>query len=659
MNILICTLALGCLCSTVGYASSSSNSSSSSFQHTYTHPIVLDLEDGFWNGFTDDECNSVDNSISTQLQITQKGSKVQIKLPQLNFTIPTTADSCYENAGSVPPPAGGYLYLRDGFLPTEIRPDTVVPLTFSIQADNYELQIDREGRIKISGPNFSPLAPGSYNLTPTIVSYIAANHFQNPPKNMPISKTLSTPNAMTFPGQFMDLQQSSFYDDVVAFTYANNSVHPDQPSCYAAVGNIIYRQGIPTISLTSNQVAVQPDPFVYGYCVVGAGSGITINPADKDNIVLMTPQFNNVPLTDAFPYDSNNIITTYSNDGGKTWSPQVRLETTALEAMRTSPRISTDSVGNHWIIYGNRGPLYDASTDTGTSINICASSDGGQTWQQVAEVLPPNTNGFGFDYPSLHWGGDGLGGVAMYFSWTFRDVNSSNEAIFSNYIAAIPVNGLGSFGSITVLNNFPQLDGIVAFGEIMATPDAYVVYAASDVAERSGFGVTPNGLEAHTSLSVLTGGYGNFEADNFSDLRLIDYTTIGMNNSVDQHNVIWQATEGIRPSIGTQGLAYDPNSGRLYALSETESNPQTIADSSAEASKHYNKGQLNLRWSTDFGQTWSEVIPIRDCEIGQTGDCSLTVDPKTGNIAAGWYDPRDDAKDQQKIRWYSTVLFKP
>lgn len=639
--------------------SSSSSSSSHHSGHTFTHPIVLDLEDGFWNQFTDNVCAGVDNSIETQLQITIIGHKVYIKTPQLNFTIPATEDSCYLAQYSVPPQAGGYVYLKDGFLPCEVRPDTVVPLSFPMQSAGLELQIDREGRIKISGPGFTPIAPGGYSLLPTTVSYIVQHSYEHAPKNVAISKTQSTPNAMTYPGQFSETQQASFQNNVVAFTYADNSVHPDQPSCFAAIGKIVDKDGCPTIQLTSNKAVIVPDPFVYGYCVAGAGSGITINPTNTQNIVLMSPQINNVPLTDAFPYDRYNIHTSYTTDGGANWSPQVRFDDTALTAMRTDPRIASDPVGNHWIIYGNRGPSYNDATDTGTSMRICVSSDEGATWTQVAEVLPPNTNSFGFDYPMLHWGGDGSGGMAMYFSWTFHDVDGSGNAIFRNYLAAIPVDGLGGpFGPITVINNFPQLDGFVAFGEIMATPDGTLVYAAPDVGPHSGFGVPPNGLEAHSYLSVALSGLNSFTPAGFSAPRLVDYTTIGMNNAVRQHNVSWQIPNGIVPSIGNQGLAFDPNSGRLYALSLTELNPQTVTDPN-QACKSNNMAELNLRWTTDFGQTWSEVVPIRDCTLGQVGIANINVDPKTSNIAVGWYDPRGDAKNQQMIRWYGTVLYPP
>jgi len=94
-------------------------------------------------------------------------------------------------------------------------------------------------------------------------------------------------------------------------------------------------------------------------------------------------------------------------------------------------------------------------------------------------------------------------------------------------------------------------------------------------------------------------------------------------------------------------------------------NPRTVTeielpgDSSDQASLYYNQGILNLTWSYDFGQTWSQPVPIRDSKIGQAGIATLNVDSTTGNIAVGWYDPREDAKNQQEIKWYATVLAPP
>jgi len=70
-----------------------------------------------------------------------------------------------------------------------------------------------------------------------------------------------------------------------------------------------------------------------------------------------------------------------------------------------------DCIGSTWV--NGVGPAGEA----GVSQAIFVSSDGGLTWNAVAEPTPPNLNNFGFDFPMLHWGGDGNGGVAMYFDW--------------------------------------------------------------------------------------------------------------------------------------------------------------------------------------------------------------------------------------------------
>lgn len=663
---------------------------------TKLHRVVLDLEDGFWNAFTtscgrlDSDgicrgCTGLDLSFEASLQITTIGNQVYIQVPALNFTIPETQDKCYTTNFSVPPPPGGYVYLKDGFLPKRVRPNSVFPLTFTIQSSeypplqdppvatqgfNYELQIDTEGRIKIAGQGFNPIPPGRHSLLPTSISYIVTRSCDEAPKNVPVSKTPSIPNNSNYGGQFLEIQMSSFEHGKVAFTFGDNS-GPNQPivtRCKIAVADVVTKHGKPSLKFNVPQHTFDPStelpPFQYGSeWFSGIETDVAINPTNPNNIVWtgVTRIVNDAEggLGAPWPTSRFPVVTQNSMDGGLTWSAPTRIDFNNNTRMRTDARMRTDPYGNFWVIYGNMGPLYDPNTDTGTSMIIFVSSDGGVTWNQAAQVLPPqsDTEGFGFDYPMLHWGGDGNGGIAMYFSWMNILDDTNGNIAYANYMAAIPVSGLGTYGPIQVINNFPQIDNFILFGEIIATPDGRVVYASNDAL--AGFGVPANGIESHAYLIVHEGGLNNFRPEGFSEPRLVDYNTIGETDN-GQHNVMWQTPRGILYSVGTQGLAYDANLGRLYALHLSERNPRTVAsDGSTPASLEYNQGIMNLTWSYDFGKTWSKPVPIRDSKIGQAGICTLNVDSTTGNIACGWYDPREDAKNQQEIKWYATVLAPP
>ncbi len=211
---------------------------------TFTHDVLLDLEDGFWNQFTttctplDPDgfctgCQGLDLSFEASLQITtievpHVGTQIYIQVPVLNFTIPETQNECYINDASFPPPPGGYVYLKDGFLPKKIRPNSVIPLTFTIQSSeypplqnppvstqgiSYQLQIDTEGRIKIGGEGFNPIPVGRHSLLPTNVSYIVPKDCTKVPKNVAVSLTPTTPNLMAGPfntagNQLLELQMA-------------------------------------------------------------------------------------------------------------------------------------------------------------------------------------------------------------------------------------------------------------------------------------------------------------------------------------------------------------------------------------------------------------------------------------------------------------------
>lgn len=671
-----------------------SSSSSHTSEHTFDVPVVFDLEDSFWNQFTTPcgevvegactGCAPLDLAFDAVIQVTTIGHQVYLQIPALNFTIPETQDECYTSTTSVPPPPGGYVYLKDSFLPKKIRPYSVTPLTFTIQSSeypplqdppvstegmNYELQIDTEGRIKIAGQGFNPIPPGRHSLLPTSVSYIVRKSCLEAPKNVPVSLTPSIPNNSNYGGQFLEIQMNSFEDGKVAFTFGDNS-GPNQPiltKCKIAVADVVTKHGKPALEFNVPQHTYNPmtelPPYQYGTeWFSGVESDVAINPIDTNNMVWtgVTRVKNDAEGGLGAPWPTSRFacVTQYTLDGGFTWSAPSRIDFDNNSRMRTDVRLRADNFGNFWAIYGNMGPLYDPNTDTGVSMIIFVSSDGGATWTQAAEVLPPNTNNFGFDYPMLHWGGDGNGGYAMYFDWNLYDYDGEGNTIYPQYMAYIPVNGLGSYGSIQVINNFPQLDNFLSFGEIIATPDGRVVFGSNDI-NFAGFGVPANGLESHAYLVVHEGGINNFTPEGFSEPRLVDFNTIGETDN-GQHNVVWQTPRGILYSVGTQGLAYDTNLGRLYALTLSELNPRTVAsDGSTPASLDYNQGVMNLTWSYDFGKTWSKPVPIRDSKIGQAGICTLNVDQTTGNIACGWYDPREDAENQQEIKWYATVLAPP
>jgi hypothetical protein len=266
----------------------------------------------------------------------------------------------------------------------------------------------------------------------------------------------------------------------------------------------------------------------------------------------------------------------------------------------------------------------------------------------------------------LQWGGDGSGGIAMYFSWILFTTDAKGNIIINNYLAAMTISGLGGpFGPLIVIHDFPQIDNLIGFGYLAATPDGTVIYTGNTAGPYVASGVPLMGLENQNYLIVHHGGLKNFTPAGFSEARLVSSDTFGSNNGYLQHSVVWQATRGVVSGPTEQGLVYDDKTKRLYAMTVSERHPRTVleialpGDSSDQASLFYNQGIVNLTWSYDFGPTWSRPIPLRDSKVGQAAVITLNVDHTSGNLAFGWYDPREDPERQQEVKWYGGVMAPP
>lgn len=185
-------------------------------------------------------------------------------------------------------------YLRSvNALPEKLRPNKNLPLVNILASSltniegGYNLQIRSDGSFVIAGLDDQPLPVGPNTSHPSVFSYLIEKLCWSPPKNFEISNGFTETSVPAITGnQLLDWYRTSSYDDRVAFCWADNSAitNPNlQLNTYARTGN--YVQGKHGKKLVLNPI-VPVITAVQG--ITMAENSITINPTNKDNILLTT-----------------------------------------------------------------------------------------------------------------------------------------------------------------------------------------------------------------------------------------------------------------------------------------------------------------------------------------------------------------------------------
>jgi len=151
-----------------------------------THDIQLQLADGL--GFPVDG-----TQFWVSLDIVKQGPLVTIQLPVINFQTGQQTGSAGAIAPLIP---GGYLVTTAGFLPTELQPQSLIPVstigasnngmssTFSFSQSpeslpvppiGYIVQVTNGGELQIQGAGTfgNTIPPGPQTVMPCTISYLA------------------------------------------------------------------------------------------------------------------------------------------------------------------------------------------------------------------------------------------------------------------------------------------------------------------------------------------------------------------------------------------------------------------------------------------------------------------------------------------------------
>jgi hypothetical protein len=261
-------------------------------------------------------------------------------------------------------------------------------------------------------------------------------------------------------------------------------------------------------------------------------------------------------------------------------------------------------------------------TESG-NVPIALSTDGGLTWEIVANVAPIKPKGV---KPPDHSGSKGNGahlrGLASGDQPSISAAAGSVWVSYTVYPSTVvqafgaPVTGLGQFGEFTTPQNVPTAFGKGNYGDTAVGPDGQLMVTYQDQTIGQG------GARIYTSLDPDGLGPAGFETPRFFARTRVggfDYLPVQPNRSVDAE----------------ASLAYDrsggPNHGRLFAIwTEEVKNESDDMD-------------ILFQYSDDDGVTWTAPIRLND-DAGRNSQVnpSISVDQTTGFVAVAWLDARND-----------------
>jgi hypothetical protein len=289
----------------------------------------------------------------------------------------------------------------------------------------------------------------------------------------------------------------------------------------------------------------------------------------------------------------NGLYVARSTDGGKTWTS--RVAATGSDGLPTAlrePSLAWDSFGNLFLSYIDKG---------NTTYTLALSTDGGATFGVLA-TRPV------IDQPHI---AVGAGEVAV-----------SAEAPFGAFtdiqVTSARVTGLGAVGPFTTVDVPNSLVG--DFGDIAIEPGGQIVVTFEPSLVTAG----PVNIMVSTDPTGVGGAFNN--------PVVASSTNIGVPQKIPA-----QSANGIeaQPALAAD-LSNGPHKGRLYLI---YTDAPTINN---------NDTNIFVRHSDNNGATWSAPLRVND-DKGTNSQFfgNIAVDPKSGFVAAAWYDCRNSPTNTQ------------
>jgi hypothetical protein len=294
---------------------------------------------------------------------------------------------------------------------------------------------------------------------------------------------------------------------------------------------------------------------------------------------------------------------------------------------------TTLTISSPWDNTPPAGADYFIHHDAGAhSVVVAVSADGGQTFSWLANfALSAGTTGPGTSYwddqPRIATGPGGEtadGSVWVY--WHNTGVGSSGVRV-----AGAPVTGLGSVGSFGT-PQYPSNAAGKRFGSIAVGPDGQLLLAYQGDLEMMSW---PYHATVYTALDPDGLGSSGFNSP---------VNTVWTNVTL-QHTI---PASPNKPVNAAADLAWDrsggANDGRVY-LAYTDRPSLFTSDTN-----------IMIRYSDNDGSTWSSATRLND-DTGSTNQFwpSIAVDQETGDVAAVWYDARNDPTNNTTTKLYGTA----
>jgi hypothetical protein len=335
-----------------------------------------------------------------------------------------------------------------------------------------------------------------------------------------------------------------------------------------------------------------------------AEDAIAVNPTNRRNVVAMA----------VLPDVKSGLSVGVSFDGGKTWATRAIGRNDALGKICCDEQLAFDRYGNLWMTY---------LLNTTGNVPVALSTDGGLTFEQVAEIVPTTPTGSrspknakppkSRKLPGKHANGDqpsiATGPNSVWVSYT----SYPSKVVQA---AGAPVTGLGAHGAFTAPETVPTSDGRGNYGDTAVGPDGQlmVTYQSRDNGQ--------GGSKIYTALDQDGLGPAGLANPTFlahSRVGGFDYIAAQPDRSVDaETNLAWDRSGG----------AYD---GRVYEIFTQE-----VGNESDDMDTMF-------QYSDDDGATWTSPVRLNDDQgTNSQFNPAIAVDQATGFVGVSWYDARND-----------------
>jgi hypothetical protein len=273
-----------------------------------------------------------------------------------------------------------------------------------------------------------------------------------------------------------------------------------------------------------------------------------------------------------------------SFDGGQHWTRQIIGDGDQLGEICCDEQLAWDSFGNLWMVY-----LFIGSNG---NVPIALSTDGGLTWEKVAEIVPIKPKGVSVP-ENTGSKGNGLSqkGIASADQPSISAGAGSVWVSYTVYPSTVvqafgaPVTGLGRFGDFTTPQNVPTAFGKGKFGDTAVGPDGQVMAIYQDQTIGQG------GARIYTALDP--DGLGSA---GFGEPRFFARTRVG---GFDYLPV--QPIDRLMPRPTSRGTGERrPQDGRVYAVWTQE-----VKNESDDM-------DIMFQFSDDDGATWTAPVRLND-----------------------------------------------